>query len=161
MRRRQGGFTLIELVVVMVLMTILTGFVANVIFYEMNTYATITARKEGGQNVRFATRILSRDLRQIAAPDSIFAATQDSVRFRDIEGSDVSYRHVGSNLLRNGDLLLEDMTVFAFSYYDESGTSLAFPIGDFSSIRSVSFALATAVNGQTAQVQMRITPRNF
>ncbi len=142
-------------------MSILTGFVANVIFYEMNTYAMVSDRKEGRQNTQLAMRWMTRDLRQIVSADSIFKATADSIRFRHVDGQQVKYQHRSSKLYRNDDLLAENLTDFAFSYFDDSRTLMNFPISDTEKIRSVGVRLSAKVNGETVHAQTTVAPRNF
>ncbi len=159
--KHETGFTLIELIVVMVITVILTGFVADVLFHQVATFNLVTARKEGLQNSRFASMLLTKDIRQIVSADSIFHASEDSMRFKHVNGTQIDYQHSGSNLYRNADLLLENLSGFSFSYLDDTGNALSFPIGDFSEIRVVGCGLSMLINGQSVQSNVTVTPRNF
>lgn len=153
--------TLIELVIVIVVVAVLAGFVSHIVYYEVRTFDVVTNRKTGMQNARFATQLMSRDLRQIMAPDSIFQATADSIKFKDVKGDLLTYRRHDSQLLRNGDLLLDGTTAFGFSYADDEGGAMTFPVTDPTRIRTVSFSLTATVAGQAVVTQVSITPRNF
>ncbi len=156
-----NGMTLVELIMVIVIVGTIAGFVGNIIFYEINTYNIVTSRKTGTQNARFASQYMAKEIRLIADPDSIFQANSDSLRFSDLDGNTIRYKLVSGELLRNSDLLLQDITAFSFDYFDGSGTLLTQPISDLSEIRSVTFQLTTSHRGQEITSRVNVTPRNF
>ncbi len=157
----EQGMTLIELVIVIVVVAVLASFVSHIVYYEVETFYVVTNRKEGVQNARFATQLMSRDLRQIMTPDSIINATADSIKFKDINGELMTYLYHNSQLLRNGDLLLDGTTMFGFSFADDDGSAMTFPVTDPTRIRTVSFSLTANTAGQPVTTQVSVTPRNF
>ncbi|MFQ5674494.1 MAG: PilW family protein [bacterium] len=160
-RKSQSGMSLIELIMVMVMISVLAGFVSNLIFYEVNTYDLITNRKQGIQNSRYALHLMTRDLRQIANQDSIFQASTDSVRFKNVNNQAISYELANSNILRNGDLLLDNVGSFHFTYIDDAGDTLSTPVSDPRQIRAISLSLSTIIKGQVVNSKIKVTPRNF
>ncbi len=159
--RTEKGFSLIELVMVIAISGILSGFISNIIFYEINIYEIVTSRKEAGQNSRFALQMISREIRQIVEPDSILYASHDSLRFVDVGGGRILYRHTNASVFRNSDILLDGVSAFEFNYFNEDGNLLAIPLADLSAVRRVTLALKTDIRGQNVSSKISVTPRNF
>lgn len=153
--------TLLELLVVISLIAILSGFVANILYYEINMYDLVTTRKAVVQDARFAVRLMSRDIRQIMAADSIYNASSDSLSFRDVSDNVISYAYQNSELRRNGDLLISGASSFSFAYFDNDGALMSFPITEPDQIRSVTFSLTTSENEQSITSQISVMLRNF
>ena len=159
--KSESGFSLIELIIVMVLVAVLAGFVGNMIFYEVNIFNLITSRSNALQNSRRTLQTMSRDIRQIMRPDDIFEAAVDSLRFNDVNNFMITYSFVNGQLSKNSDPLVNFVDDFQFTYYDDSGNPLVVPVGDPSNIRSISLKLTTTVNGKSLKMQTKVTPRNF
>jgi len=159
--KSESGMTLIELVLVMVLVAILSGFISKIIYYEINTYEMIADRKDELQSSRYAFHVMTRDLRQIMRPDSIFHASADSLRFDDIDDIMISYKYQNNEILRNGDLLVDGLSNFYFTYYDDAGNALDVPVTDPTEIRVIELYLSNTVRNQTINSQIKVTPRNF
>lgn len=156
-----SGFTLLELVAAMVVMGIITGFVASMIFYQVDTYDVVTTRKQDVQATRFATHLMTRELREIAAAESIFVVTADSIRFKNIQNEAITYARHGNQLYRNGDLLVDHLSTFTLSYIDGDGSRMTLPVDDRSEIRSISFVLDAGVGNHQTHLVTTVTPRNF
>jgi len=153
--------TLIELIIAMVLMSILAGFVSKIIFYEINTYEMIVDRKDELQSSRYAFHVMTRDIRQVLSPESIFHASGDSLTFNDIDTTMVSYKYQNSQILRNGDLLVDGVSDFYFYYFDDAGNPLDDPVGDPTEIRVLELNLSNTVHSQVINSKIKVTPRNF
>ncbi len=157
----ERGLTLIELVVAMVLSAILAGFIANVIYYEVNVYHEVTNRKSGMRDARLALEMVARDLRTIMAADSVFQATSDSIRFDIVGDRQVTYRYENGQLIKNQGLLLPNLAAFRLRYYDDSGTPLASPVANPDRIRRISVEFAVAIEQQTVSFTATVAPRNL
>lgn len=156
-----SGFTLIELVVVMVIIAILAGFIGGVIYYQFRTYDVLTTQKKSSQDGRFAFQVISRDIRQIASQDSIFEATANSIRFKDFDETSIAYTFTQKRILRNSDILAENLTYFGFKYFDGNGDQLNTPVSDPTLIRTIGIDLKQDINGRQVYSTVKITPRNF
>ncbi len=153
--------TLIELILVMVLISILAGFVSKIIYYEINTYEMIADRKDELQSSRYAFHVMTRDIRQVLNPESIFHASGDSLTFDDIDTTTISYKYQNSQILRNGDLLVDGVSDFYFYYFDDAGNPLADPVADPTEIRVLELNLTNTVHSQVINSKIKVTPRNF
>ena len=67
MKRRQGGFTLIELMISMVLGLVVIGAVMSVMLANKRTYRTSTALSQIQESARSAFELMARDIRQSGA----------------------------------------------------------------------------------------------
>ncbi len=159
--KSESGMTLIELILVMVLVSILAGFISKIIFYEVNTYEMIADRKDELQSSRYAFHVMTRDIRQILKPDSLLYASADSITFADVDTTMISYKYQNSEIVRNGDLLVDGLTDFYFRYFDDAGIALSTPVADPNDIRVVELNLENTVHSQIIDAQIKVTPRNF
>lgn len=157
----ERGVTLLELIMVMVIIGILAGFVSNFVFYEINMYDKLTNQTEGLQISRNALRMMARDIRHIMAADSIFLASDDSIRFDNVDDVTVSYKFTNGQILKNGDPLMNSVDDVQFQYFNSSDTSLPTPVANTSAIRSIGVALITTLDGQSFTLSAKIQPRNF
>lgn len=146
---------------VMVLISILTLFISDFIFYEVGVYNRLTDQTEVMQVTRTALQMISRDLRQIMAPDSINLASADSIRFDDINNFSISYKYLNNSVYRNGDMLINSVDQFQFGYLDANGTPLSSPVTNRSLINSISVSVTASVNGKSVHLNARIQPRTF
>ena len=159
--KSESGMTLIELIVVMVLISILAGFISKIIYYEINTYEMIADRKDELQSSRYAFHVMTRDIRQIIRPDSILHASGDSLTFDDVDLTRISYKYQNSLIRRNGDLLVDGVSNFYFYYYDDAGIALSSPVADPTDIRVIELNLSNTVHSQVINSKIKVTPRNF
>jgi prepilin-type N-terminal cleavage/methylation domain-containing protein len=158
----KSGFTLIELVVVMAVMSIVLGAIYSV-FAATNRSATnneIIA--EVMQNLRSSMDFMEQDIRMAgldrfgSANAGIETATADKLRFtadRNMDGTlndnieRITYFYDAANnrlrqclwegTLDDWQTVAENVTNFQFTYLDADDNLLDFPIADLSDIRTV------------------------
>ena len=158
----QKGMTLLELIIVIVLIGIVAIFVTGLMFYEINLYDSLSNRTDKLQISRNAFRMISRDVRQIMAPDSISQAYMNSIQFDDVDDFTIAYTFSNNQIFRNGDLLQNSVQNLEFEYFDGSGNQLTAPVSNPSQIRTISIDLTTALgNNQSFNLTTKIYPRNF
>ena len=154
--------TLLELIIVMVLIGIVSIFITGVMFYEMNLFDSLSNRTDKLQISRDALRMISRDIRQIMAPDSISQAYLNSIQFDDVDDFTLAYTFLNNQIFRNGDLLQNSVQDFEFEYFDGSGNQLTSPVSNPSQIRTIAINLTTSLsNSQSFNLTTKIYPRNF
>ena len=161
---RQLGFSMIELIVVIVVLAIVAGMGAIVVRDGMLGY--LRGREINGADWqgRLSLERITRELRTIAAPNySNIAATScgsSTFSFSDITAAPISYTQSTTTLLRNGQPLVSDVTGFNLRFYclqDDGQTystaaSAAYYI-------TVSMVLSTA--NTSASYRSTVKPRNF
>jgi prepilin-type N-terminal cleavage/methylation domain-containing protein len=88
---RRAGFTLIELVIAMVLMSLVGGAIVKVLLQQQRFYNSTTDLIQTRQQIRQAAAMLPSDLRGIASGDSdIYVMTDSSLEFRSVFGSSIA-----------------------------------------------------------------------
>jgi type IV pilus assembly protein PilW len=183
--RNVRGFTLTELMVAMgigmvVLAAVTTTFMAQAKFYNAQEQIN-----EMQQNARGALDVITRELKMAGYKPN--GGTFDGVTYStsqlriqadlvDNDGlttganEDVTYSYDSANkqIIRNGQILADNVTAFTFSYYDANGASTA----TSTNIRQVKIDITaktakpdpnyTSNNGyRTYQVAATITPPNL
>jgi len=156
------GFTLIELVVVLAIMSIVLGAIYSVFAATNRSTTNNEVISEVMQNLRSSIDFMEQDIRMAgldrfgSANAAIEAATADNLRFtadRNMDGAihdnieRITYFYdAAKNQLRQclweGTLddwqtVAENVINFQFSYLDADDNLLAFPIADLSEIRTV------------------------
>ncbi|MFQ5863943.1 MAG: hypothetical protein ACE5IW_01810 [bacterium] len=124
-------------------------------------YKKLIGNTEGLQTSRNALQMISRDIRHIISPDSIFQASEDSIRFDDVDDFMISYKFSNSQILRNGDPLLTSVEDVQFNYFDNSGSPLSSPVTNPSEISTITISLTTSLNEQSFNLSTKVQPRNF
>lgn len=161
--RLRNGFTLIEIVVVIVLTGIIAGMVAALIMQAAGTYSDEQLRSGVQYQTRLAVERISREARQIRACADITAPANPSaaLQFTDIAGGAVNFTVAGGNLTRGADVLATGVTsAQPFRFLDRSGnptTSCVEP----NDIWYVEIDASSALGAETARVRTRVHPRSF
>jgi MSHA biogenesis protein MshO len=106
MRARRGGFTLIELVVVVTLSAIVVTFMANFIVVPVNSYVGESQRAQLADAADGSLRLLARDLRT-ALPNSVRVASAGSVVAIEMLSTLDGARYLDSGPLANANLWLD------------------------------------------------------
>ncbi|MDQ7052040.1 MAG: prepilin-type N-terminal cleavage/methylation domain-containing protein [candidate division KSB1 bacterium] len=101
-RAGENGFTLIELVIAIVVTAILSVMFARLTTSSVDMYDFIRTRKNAIHSSRMALQRISRELRQIAASDSIQYADVDSLAFYKKNGQLITLAWAGKTLRLNG-----------------------------------------------------------
>jgi prepilin-type N-terminal cleavage/methylation domain-containing protein len=158
---RQAGFTLIEMVLVLVLvgtLTVLAGRGAAD-FYDARTLAG--ANLDLAHTGQLAMARLAMDMSYVS--DAFAGSTGSSLQFSlDIPGSGTSGPHTvaldGSNpsrLLYDGNLLADSVSSFSLQYCSDHTTCQATPPAD---VRMVEISLGLSSQGVTQNYSVRIAP---
>lgn len=126
------GFSLIELVVVIVVMGIIAAVGANILGEAFQAYFlgkdTVVADAQARLAIERMTREL-RDIRSATAAD-IPTLTAGSIRFIDVYGNDITYALLGTTLNRttqplNTNPLADNISALAFTYLTKDGQTSA------------------------------------
>lgn len=153
----RSGYTLVEMVVVMVILGIV-GLVAAVVLLEsMRVYARIVPAMDASYKAQHAVQRMKREIRGLKDAASISSLTTSAFTFADTSDQTVSYVFTGSDLTRNGDLLADGVRAMNFSYFQKDGSPAASP----ADLHLVEVDLTVQNGDELSRVQTPVFPRNL
>jgi prepilin-type N-terminal cleavage/methylation domain-containing protein len=158
----QTGFTLVELIVVIVVMGIVASMGALVVRDGLLGYLRGREVASADWQGRLALDRITRELRDVAviAPGSCDAsATAYAFAYSDVSSTPVSYSHTQSTrtLLRNGQPLADNVTGVRF-YCLQSDVQATTTL---SMVTYVSVSMVISTDNTSANYRGTIRPRNF
>ncbi len=107
-RVKRKGFTLIELTMTMVILSVMVLFTLTFIYQAVQTYIAVNERIRGYEEGKFAMERMVREIREassiISPPQGTKNASQVTVVITRPSGSEtVNFRHSNANIIRNDD----------------------------------------------------------
>lgn len=147
------GFTLVEIVLSISLVSILFAASAIILDRGIDSFASISERGAKHQDARYAMERMVRELLLIeAGPQGDLINLQDSsLSFRDNQGINTDFNLSGNTLNRGSDPLLENVTVLTFTGYRSNGVvTNANP-----QIRRIRIEFSTLPQGETTPLTLR------
>jgi prepilin-type N-terminal cleavage/methylation domain-containing protein len=161
--RRVEGFSLVELVMVIVILGILAAFVGPVLFNAMRSYdrgqsATLTQAK-----MRYAIERMSRELREVrrqttdATFPDITSMTASSLAFFKTDGTRVVLSAVGNQINLSYStltgMLTDQVGSLSLAYFQQNATTVAATAASISFVQ-ISLALSEGTNLFSARVRV-------
>jgi len=157
-KRRYAGFSLVEMVVVIVLVGIIAAIGSQMLGMTLQSFVLGKDVLKGDWQARVALERLTRDLRMVRASANLTIAPATAITFSDTDGSNVNYSLSGSQLMRNTQVLADDVSNLQFAYLQSDGNTAA------ASAATVYYiTVLFDVTRSTATTNMRATvhPRDF
>ncbi len=136
-QNKQAGFTLIEIILVIVIIGIIAGTASSMLGEGLNAFLTANNVTDADWQGQIAIQRMERDIRAVRSAADISTASTNQFAFVNNTGTSITYTLSGSNLLRNSQTLATGVQTLAFAYSDLNGNSTATP----SAIRFVSVTL--------------------
>ncbi|MFQ5803015.1 MAG: prepilin-type N-terminal cleavage/methylation domain-containing protein [Candidatus Methylomirabilales bacterium] len=150
------GFTLIEIVLVIVIIAVLAGILIEPLRQGVKSYIGIETRSDLTSQARDATMRMVREMRNIQkkANDkpNITSADATSITFVDNRGTTISFSLSGSTVLRDTNLLADKVSGLDFRYFKGDNTALTtFPLSpaDLDAVRRILVILTMQENTET------------
>src|SRR2546426_3840423 len=123
---RRAGFTLIELVIAMVLMSLVGGAIVKLLLRQQRFYNSTTDLIQTRQQLRQAAAMLPSDLRGISSiGGDIYFMTDSALEFRSVFGSSVVCANIGGKLSTVPRVLATGATMTNWARTPMLGDSLA------------------------------------
>lgn len=167
--RRVEGFTLAELIMVIVVLGILGAFVGPVVYNAIRSYDSMQKSADTNAKLRYAMERIAREMRDIrrqvtdSASLDIPSMTASSMEFFKTDGTRVVLNGVGSavNLAYPAvsGLLVDQVQAGSFSlaYFEQGGSTLA---GSATSIAFVQVSMTLTEGALTLPARLRVDMRN-
>lgn len=144
-KREQAGFTLIELVFTMVLISIISIVIGKVFFQGYQTLLTSSNISESDWQGFIGLERMVNDIHTIRSSAGITTINASQLAFTDVNGNSITFQLSGSNLLRNSQILASNVQSLAFGYLDANGNTTA----TASSVRYISIAMTMTKGDMT------------
>ena len=124
---KQNGFSLIELVTVIVILGVIAGMSAALLSQGFNAYTNSANLADSNSQGQIAIQRMIRDLQLIRSAADITVASTSQLSYTDINNNTVSYALSGStlNLTKNGSTqaLADGANSLTFTYYTNAGVT--------------------------------------
>lgn len=123
--QQHRGFSLLELIVVMVILSIVAAIGSRVIQASFNSYFTNQNVTTANVQARLALERMTRDIHAINSSASITTASATQLTFTDVNGTSITYQKTGTQLMRNSQVLSDGVNTLTFSYLDRNAAVTA------------------------------------
>ena len=156
--RPRAGYTLVEMVVVVVLLGILGLFLATSLDAASRAYVDLRSRSANVSDAHQSFELMSREIQEIrtATAADIPTWTSSALAFTDINATAVTYVFSGTTLTRNSQTLLDRLQDFSFSYEKADGTAAT----AVTEIWLVTVNATLVRANRTLPLRTRLFPRN-
>lgn len=163
----QNGFTLIEMVMVIIIMAVLSGLGANLLASGFRAYFMGQDLSEGNWHGRIALERITRELREARAPADLTIAPATEIAFVRSDNVAVRYCRAGvgtcpagpaNTLMRNTDPLADNISGLNFTYLQGDGATVAAVPAE---VRYVTVAATVSLGGTSFVLRDTIRPRSF
>lgn len=160
----ERGFTLMELVVVMVVVGVLSVTIVPFIKVNIDSYIRVRNGKDAIQSTRIALNRMVEEIKRIPSPGDLIWGYSSSIRFRMPDGTRVAYRFEDATITRqvglfsNHIILLRGVRAFNLTYFDDDGSSSSWAS---SSVRRIKIEINVGTDQQNFTLSKQVTPRNF
>jgi len=127
--KTQGGFTLIELVLVIIIVGIILAGSSNLMAQGFRSFIATRDILNENRQTSIAIESMIRDLHAIRSTSDITSASSATITFNDTAGNSIAYSKSGSILTRTENsepqILADNLPDLSFEYYANNGTSIS------------------------------------
>lgn len=154
------GFTLVELIIVMVVIAILAFILGQFVAKGIDAWIFVKSRETALGTGRYAMERMVRELRSIRRPNTITIAASSEIEFLTTAGVTNHILQSGTDLLMNTQVLangLLDPGGLVFTYYDANSN----PTSTFNNMRYITVKLSIMKGDQTIILEDGARIRNL
>lgn len=156
-QRKFTGFTLLEMIVVIVIMGIIAVVGATFLQQGFSVYFTRQNITDANWQGRFALEQMSRKIRVVRSPAGITTAAASNFVFTDINGNSNNYQLSGTTLQYNALPLIDGVNTLTFTYLDRNGIATA----TLANIRYVVITMNITLNGVNYNLRSAVNLRDL
>jgi prepilin-type N-terminal cleavage/methylation domain-containing protein len=158
MGKVEGGFTLIELIIVIGILSVIGVFGSQMFLETTEIFLEARNRRDAVHEARYAIERMSREIREdIDSTADIIAFTASTFTYTDPNSASISFTKSGNDLLRNSDVLAGNVSDLTFTYLKADGTTAS----SASDIWRIKILLTVAKDDATITLQSQVFPRNL
>jgi len=157
LRQNENGFTLIELVMVIILSGIMVAVSMRMLAVGFSAYLKGSNAVSAEQQAHLALERMARDIRAVRSPADISTATASQLTFTDFTGNSIAYSLSSTNLTRGSQILAGGISSLTFSYYDLNGNTTA----TLTAIRYIGISLNVTQGGSNFTISTAVYPENL
>lgn len=158
----ETGFTLVELVLVILLLSIVSAVAAIPLMEGARAYISTEVRTDLTNQGRLAIERMAREIRTIrsrTAADLPGCCNAVTLSFVDTAGNAIVYTSDGVNITRNGVVLASAGAVtLNFSYFQQDGVTAA---GSATQVWTIQVDMTDSRGGESQAYRIRVHPRNI
>ncbi|OGC09962.1 hypothetical protein A3J90_02795 [candidate division WOR-1 bacterium RIFOXYC2_FULL_37_10] len=158
------GYTLIELVIVIIVMAVLSMTFATFIIKAVDSWIFVKTRDSAFGSARYSMNRMLVDMRRMTSPYGITVMTSTECSFEAFDSTGgvvyIDFKQSGANLYRNNDILAENLLNpggLSFLYLNENGVSTSEAVG----VRSVRVKVSIEKNNQLITLESAARLRNL
>jgi len=158
--KKHGGFTLVELLIVIVITGILAALGSKMLASGFTAYVTARDLGKADWQGLIAIERLSRELRTIrsATSSDLTISPTSQITFVDNDANNISYTLSGTTLMRNSEPLADGISNLSFSYIANDGKTTA---ASADQVAYISANVTVLRSGSGQLLRTSIHPRNF
>ncbi|MEW6221063.1 MAG: type II secretion system protein [Thermodesulfobacteriota bacterium] len=159
MRRHQPGFSLIEVIAVLLLLGVLSAFAGMGIVSGVNAVQSAKETVDLAQRAQFALTRLSREMLELGA---LTSGPAPPIVYQNFSGTHTLTHDVNlKTLALDNDLLLDRVNAFVLVYRRADGSAWNSAADPLSQLFEVSIQLSlNRSDGQVVTFQTTVSPRN-
>jgi len=154
MKLNKFGFTLMEMVIVIVLVAAFILALSLLLNPAIRTWSFITFRNEEVAQARVAFDRMAREIRSLV---NLTSASATNMSFTAADNTTISFGLSGNNLLRNSDILANGISGLLFSYYNINGSAT----NNTSQVRRIDIQMNLTSGSQSLSLSNNVYPRIF
>jgi prepilin-type N-terminal cleavage/methylation domain-containing protein len=144
------GFTLVEMVLVIMLIGIIFGVASTILLRAIDSYQFVTERTEVIERARFCLDRMTREFQLLGAGD-ITVINATSIQFTDSQNFNTDFTLNGNVLQRGNDVLCNNIMALNFTYFNATGGTA----GSANQVRRIRIDITAQGGGTAGATQLR------
>ena len=162
-RKQEKGFTLTEMVVVMVILAVMSGGILMFLRPVTDLWMYQGFRQGPLTESRLAAVRMIREMNQVADRFNVIDAAGNRFQFIDVNGTNITYSLNVTDLERNGVVFANNISALTFQYYNQNSAVIATPVespGE-TDLRRIEVSVTVTRGGRTNTIRLQAQPRNL